>query len=198
MIQELADKLNKLNQSANELLANPPEWLEDWVSGETFTDLLINNGLQALGIGALGWLVATLLERRHNAQMTEREKLLADVRVSTTRKAGPLAKEGIMISGSVVIAHDFFRTLIIAFRKLIGGNIKPYERLVNRGRREAFIRMREEALLRGFDEVINVRFGSALVAGRFLSAVEMVVYGTGIKSGVKSGAASVTNTEREP
>lgn len=175
------NELEELNQQINEILANPPEWMEGWISGTNVWDFVLNSSLQALGIGAIGWLVATLLERRHNTQMTAREKLLSGVRVSTTKKAGPEAQDGIMISGSVVIAHDFFRTLIIAFRKLIGGNIKPYERLVNRGRREAFIRLREEALLRGFDKVINVRFGSALVAGRFLSAVEIIVYGTAIK-----------------
>lgn len=183
MSDDTASTLADLNQSINALLANPPTWLADWVSGSTtLRDLMVNNGLQALGVGVIGWLVATLLERRHNTRMTEREKLLADVRVCTTKQAGPAAQEGIMIMGSVVIAHDFFRTLIIQFRKLIGGNIKPYERLVNRGRREAFIRLREEAVLRGFDRVINVRFDSAHVSGRFLSAVEMVVYGTGIKS----------------
>lgn len=180
------NQLEELNQQVNALLANAPDWLKSWVGDSSFTDLLLNSSWQAIGIGALGWLVATLLERRHNAQMTAREKLLTGVKVSTTKRAGLGAQEGVMITGSVVIAHDFFRTLVIAFRKLIGGNIKPYERLVVRGRREAFIRLREEALLRGFDRVVNVRFGSALVAGRFLSAVEMVVYGTGVKSGDKN------------
>ena len=188
--QEPVSGTDQFIQSANELMTSPPVWLQDWVSGSTSVwNLIASNGLQAIGVGVIGWIVATLLERRHNAEMTEREKLLADVQVSTTKQAGSQAQEGIMIIGSVVIAHDFFRTLIIQFRKLIGGNIKPYERLVNRGRREAFIRLREEAVLRGFDRVINVRFSSAQVAGRFLSAVEMVVYGTGIKSGIKSGDA---------
>lgn len=182
MRDDLGTELDQLNQLINDLLADPPVWLADWVSGSTVTELMINNGLQALGIGVLGWITATLLERRHNARMTEREKLLDGVRVCTTKQAGPLAQEGIMITGSVVVAHDFFRTIIIQLRKLIGGNIKPYERLVTRGRREAFIRLREEAVLRGFDRVVNIRFDSAHVSGRFLSAVEMVVYGTGIKS----------------
>ncbi len=36
-------------------------------------------------------------------------------------------------------------------------------------------------MARGFDRVVNVRFNSAHVSRRFLSAVEMVVYGAGIK-----------------
>ncbi len=37
------------------------------------------------------------------------------------------------------------------------------------------------SMARGFDRVVNVRFNSAHVSRRFLSAVEMVVYGAGIK-----------------
>ena len=176
------NEFDKLVQSINERMADAPDWVVNWLNGSTIWDLVVNNGLQAVGIGAIGWLIATYMERRHNTQMSAREKLLADVRVSTTKKAGPKAREGVMVIGSVVIAHDFFRTLIIQFRKLIGGNIKPYERLVTRGRREAFIRLREEAALRGLDHVINVRFGSSHISGRFLSSVELVAYGTGIKT----------------
>jgi len=175
-------EFDQLVQSINERMAGAPDWLVSWLNGSTLWDLVVNNGFQAIGIGALGWLIATYMERRHNAQMSAREELLSDVRVSTTKKAGPTASEGTMVIGSVVIAHDFFRTLIIQFRKLIGGNIKPYERLVTRGRREAFIRLREEAALRGLDQVINVRFDSAHIAGRLLSSVELVAYGTGIRS----------------
>lgn len=82
----------------------------------------------------------------------------------------------------MVVAHDYFRTLIIFLRNIVGGNIKPYERLVERGRGEALIRLKEEAELRGIDKVINVRFTTNSISGRFLHAVEMVVYGTGIKT----------------
>ena len=91
--------------------------------------------------------------------------------------------EGVtLLIGSVVVAHDYFRTLLIFFRKIIGGNIRPYERLVQRGRREALIRLKEEADLRGIDKVVNVRFTTSTVSGRFLHAIEMVAYGTGVKT----------------
>jgi uncharacterized protein YbjQ (UPF0145 family) len=86
-----------------------------------------------------------------------------------------------LIIGSVVVSHDFFRTLLIQIRKIIGGNIINYERLLQRGRREAFIRMQEEAKIRGFKKIINVRFGSSHIAGRFLPAIELTAYGTGVK-----------------
>jgi uncharacterized protein YbjQ (UPF0145 family) len=86
-----------------------------------------------------------------------------------------------------VIAHGYFRALTIAIRKLIGGNIQPYGHLVTRGRREALIRLREEASLRKLDTVINVRFTSSVVSGKFLSAVELVAYGTGVKTNTTNG-----------
>lgn len=163
-------------------LSYAPEWAQDLLGGATVWDIIGTNGLQTLAIAVVGWTIATLLERRHVAYMNKREKLLEDIKVSTNKEAGDGAETGILIYGSVVVAHDFFRTLVIQFRKIIGGNIKAYERLVARGRREAFIRMREDARLRGFDSVINVRFAGSRVSGRFLSAVEMVAYGTGIKT----------------
>ena len=80
------------------------------------------------------------------------------------------------------MAHDYFRTLIITFKSLVGGNIQPYERLVQRGRREALIRLKEEADLLGLDKLVNVRFITSSISGRFLHALEMVAYGTGVRT----------------
>ncbi|PCI59991.1 MAG: hypothetical protein COB37_10165 [Kordiimonadales bacterium] len=166
-------------------LAEMPEVMQFFFGGN-FYDFIAGNIYQAIGIGGLGWLIATLYERRHNKQMAEREALLGDIKISTTKHIGSNAASGVMIYGSVVVAHDFFRTLIIQFRKIIGGNIKAYERLVVRGRREALIRLREDARLRGFDRVVNVRYGSSRISGLFINAVELVAYGTGIKDHAKT------------
>lgn len=176
------NQVDKLQDKYEQALGRAPEWVQDLIGGDSAWDIISTNGLQAIAIGAIGWAIATFFERRHNAYMSKRENLLEDIAVSTNKEAGEDAEIGIMIYGSVVVAHDFFRTLVIQFRKIIGGNIKAYERLVARGRREAFIRMREDARLRGFDRVINVRFAGSHVSGRFISAVELVAYGTGIKS----------------
>ncbi len=180
------DKIDQIFARYQASLAAYPEWVQGLLGGSTVSDFFINNSLQTAALAFLGWSLATFLERRHNNQMSKREKLLADIKISTRKTAPKNAKDGILIYGSVVVAHDYFRTFFIMFRKLIGGNIKAYERLVARGRREAYIRMREDARLRGFDHVINVRFTGSHVAGRFLSAVEMVAYGTGVKSGQQS------------
>jgi uncharacterized protein YbjQ (UPF0145 family) len=166
-----------------ENMAKMPEWARDLVGGTSFWDIIVNNGLQIISVAVAGWLIATWFEHRHNKDMTRREISLQDIHLNNFKKPPACEPEqSTMLIGSVVIAHDYFRTLTIAVRKLIGGNIQPYERLVTRGRREALIRLREEASLRKLDTVINVRFTSSLVSGKFLSAVEMVAYGTGVKT----------------
>ena len=160
-----------------------PEWVQYLFGGDSFWDLMIVNSLQVFGLALAGWLVASWFERRHLRALDIREEPLQRIRVNTAKHIPSCEPEGCtLLIGSVVVAHDYFRTFFIAMRRLIGGNIKPYERLVLRGRREALIRLKEEADLRGIDRVINIRFGTSTISGRFLHAIETVAYGTGIKS----------------
>lgn len=164
-------------------MASAPEWMRDWYGGGTFWDMLMANGLQVVGLGVAGWLLAVWFERRHLRSISARETPLQHISVNTSKHLPACEPEAsTLLIGSVVVAHDYFRTLIITIRKLIGGNIRHYERLVERGRREALIRLKEEADLRGLDKIVNVRFGTSTISGRFLHAIEMVAYGTGIKT----------------
>jgi uncharacterized protein YbjQ (UPF0145 family) len=160
-----------------------PAWAQNLFGGDTLWEVMLSNGLQVFGIGLFGWFLAAWFERRHLASMSAREKPLQGIRVNTSKTLPNCEPEGCtLLIGSVVVAHDYFRTLIIVVRRFIGGNIKPYERLVQRGRREALIRLKEEAEMRGIDQVVNIRFGTSAVTGRFLHAIEMVAYGTGIRT----------------
>ena len=158
-------------------------WLQEFIGGGSLFDVLFSNGLQVLSVGVIGWLIAAWFERRHIKSMNIREIPLSEISINTSKQASDCEPEGCtLLIGSVVVAHDYFRTLIIFIRRLIGGNIRPYERLVQRGRREALIRLKEEAELRAIDKVINVRFTTTAISGRFLHAVEMVAYGTGVRT----------------
>ena len=174
--EELAAEVDRI------LHKMPWDWLDDY-SALSFWDMVVANGLQVVSVGVAGWVLATWLERRHCKSMGKREIPLQPIQVNTAKNVPSCEPEGVtLLIGSVVVAHDYFRTLLIFFRKIIGGNIRPYERLVQRGRREALIRLKEEADLRGIDKVVNVRFTTSTVSGRFLHAIEMVVYGTGVKT----------------
>jgi uncharacterized protein YbjQ (UPF0145 family) len=173
----------EINTEIDRILHKMPwDWLDDY-SAISIWDMVVANGLQVVSVGVLGWLLATWFERRHLRAMDEREIPLQKISVNTSKRIVACEPEGVtLLIGSVVVAHDYFRTLIIFFRSIVGGNIEPYERLVQRGRREALIRLKEEAELRGIDKIINVRFTTNSISGRFLHAIEMVAYGTGVKT----------------
>jgi uncharacterized protein YbjQ (UPF0145 family) len=178
--------VSRAAESAREFLlglSQPGNWFEYLSPGDTVWDMAIANGLQLLTIGLAGWLLATWFERRHLRTLDAREAPLRHIGVNTGKRPPHCeAEASTLLVGSVVLTHDYFRTFVIALRRLVGGNIRAYERLLARGRREALIRLKEEADLRGLDKLVNVRFNTSVVSGRFLHAVEMVAYGTGIKT----------------
>lgn len=189
------NKFEDVIQEFDQSMAKAPGWLQDLLGGNNFWDMFLSNGFKFIGVGLLGWLLASWLERLHLRSISAREIPLRNILVTTSKRPPPDEPEGCtLLVGSVVVAHDYFRTLIIAIRRLIGGNIKPYERLVQRGRREALVRLKEEADLLGIDKVINIRFDTTTVSGRFLHAIETIAYGTGIKTINKRESITKTAT----
>ena len=92
--------------------------------------------------------------------------------------------EYVLFVGSVVVANDYFKTLSAALRNLVGGRVVVHESLVDRGRREALLRMKEEAIGWGASQIVNVRFETSNIGGQGgggLAAVEIMAYGTAIR-----------------
>jgi len=84
-----------------------------------------------------------------------------------------------------VISADYFKNFVAGLRKLIGGRLRSYETLLDRGRREAILRMKMDARRRGANRVFNVRFETASISKGErdrLSSVEILVYGSAVKS----------------
>ena len=67
----------------------------------------------------------------------------------------------------------------------MGGRILSYEKLVERGRREALLRLKDEAAALGADFVLNVRFETMTIArnrqGQGVTGVEVLAYGTAVR-----------------
>ena len=90
-----------------------------------------------------------------------------------------------LVHGSVVISLDYFKRVIAGLRGLIGGRIRTYEPLLDRARREALLRMAEDAKKRGYDAVVNVRLETSRLAnarrdGQATAGVEMLAFGTAV------------------
>lgn len=136
---------------------------------------------------SIGFFAGTAVERRHFARLRERESATATFPALTFRTLpeGWVPADTGMVLGSAVVSVDYFKRFLAGLRMLAGGRLKSYEPLLDRGRREAMLRMKEAAIAQGYDTVINVRLEtSRLAAGQGDSGtagVEMLAYGTGVR-----------------
>ena len=87
-----------------------------------------------------------------------------------------------MFVGEVVIATDYLKSFLAKWRNLFGGEVKSFQSLLIRARREACLRLLEEAYQNGYDAVCNIRFQTADVGGnstmRRVATVAIIASGT--------------------
>lgn len=132
-------------------------------------------------------LFSSMAERRQFEAIREREAALSDILIFNEKT--PPAEGGfhqpLLVSGSIVIAVSYFKTFVAAIQGIFGGRISHYEASIEGARRQALIRMREEAQAHGARMVINVRLETSAIAKQgkkqSVGAVEVLAYGTALK-----------------
>jgi uncharacterized protein YbjQ (UPF0145 family) len=151
---------------------NTSFWLET-------LNLWILLALLVLGYGAGRWQ-----ERRHYRSIRRREQALRDVLALSTRwvPEGVAATGAVLVSGGVVISSDYFKTFVAGFRAFFGGRFRGYETLLERARREALLRLKQQAREHGCTLVIGVRFQSTTIAGSSTPSVEVLAFGTALRT----------------
>lgn len=147
------------------------------------TDLLINIGIPVALI-ILAMITGTILEKRHFRLIEEREKELQGIPVLTGKQypTGHPVVESHMVSGSVVVSIDYFKRLLAALRNIFGGEVRSYISLLDRGRREAILRMKEQ--WPEADLIVNTRVETSSIskgAKNTIGSTEIFVYGTAIR-----------------
>ncbi|MFK7913505.1 MAG: YbjQ family protein [Pseudomonadales bacterium] len=135
-------------------------------------------------LSTLGYFFGRLAERRHFASIIEREAQYRELLVFNEATPPPGEwRAGPLVGGSVVVSVDYFKRLAAGLRALFGGRLVTYESLLERGRREALLRMKEEASRAGASMVINVRLETASISkgnGDQIGSVEVYAYGTAL------------------
>jgi uncharacterized protein YbjQ (UPF0145 family) len=134
------------------------------------------------------YLIGNRVERRHYRTIRDRERRwqrLPAITFRATPSSWQVAECG-LVTGSVVVSVDYFKRFLAGLRNLIGGRVKSYESLMDRARREAVLRLKAEAIERGYNAVVNVRLETARMAnashrGRGIAGLEVLAYGTGLK-----------------
>lgn len=136
-------------------------------------DLLVFVSL--LGVG---YFVGSAREKKHFQEIIEREKRLLHLPVQNGKKINPEYQNSLFVSGSVVIASDYFKNFAGTLKNFFGGNVSALETLMDSARREAVLRAKEQAAAWGAEEILGFRveFASLDQMG-----VEVIAYGTAVK-----------------
>lgn len=143
-------------------------------------DLIIFLSLLALGYGAGTWA-----EKRHYRSIAKREMDLLDL-PAVTLKSVDVPEHKIrsarMVYGSAVISVDYFKRILASLRNIFGGQVKSYESLIDRARREALLRMK--VMAGDATVIVNVRIETSAVGKQSkrknIGCLEAVAYGTAL------------------
>lgn len=136
---------------------------------------------------AVGYVFGRLNERNHYADIERREQLYASVLVTDLKTPLGFSSPagGTLVIGQMVVASDYLKTFVASIKNLFGGELKSFATLMDRARREARLRMVEEAVEAGAIGVINVRYetsqiGAASSRAKGAAMSEVLCYGTAI------------------
>ena len=141
-------------------------------------DLIIFLVLLALGYG-----FGRYSEKKHYTSIFKREKDLNGI-PAIASKIPPFRRQDLdsqLVAGNVVISVDFFKRFIAGLRNIFGGRITSYETLLDRARREAILRMKEEAKELNAEFVFNIKLETSSIhkgRGNSIGSVEVLAYGT--------------------
>ncbi len=132
----------------------------------------------------LGFIVGKWMESRHYQSLHEREQvfLTRPAITAKTLEADRTVDRATLAMGAVVVSVDHFKRFLATLRMLVGGELGAYASVLDRGKREALLRMKESCP--DADIYVNCRLETASVSqGRkkTLGCVEIVAYSTAIR-----------------
>lgn len=175
----LIDRLHTLAEIAPPLGQASSLWLNYLTAFSSY--------LLPLALIGTGFVIGRWREKLHFKHLDRREAELRHMVASNVRQVptSATAQIGQVVIGQAVIASDYFKSFVAQFKKLLGGELTMFESLLERARREALIRMLEEAEQLGANQVINVRLqssniGSANSRNKVRAMAEVLAYGTAI------------------
>ena len=144
---------------------------------------------QLIGVTAfliIGYGFGTYLEGKHYSSIRRRENRYLKKPAINMRKLPLVGKEidsSKLAIGSTVISVDYYKRFLANLKMIFGGRMTSYESLLDRARREALLRMKENA--RDADLFLNVKIETSSISKgsneKSVGSIEAVAYSTAIK-----------------
>ncbi len=139
-----------------------------------------------VGLVLFAFVTGKILERRHFKRIAAGEAATAHQPAITARvwDLDHEVEKAELVQGSVVVSIDYFKRFMAGLYNLVGGRVRSFESILDRGRREAVLRMK--AACPDADIYVNLRLETSMLAsttpqGQYLGGVEMIAYATAIR-----------------
>ena len=115
-----------------------------------------------------GLIIGRTVEKRHFARLDDFDAAHQGFLV-TQLKSFPMAYHvepaPSLLVAEVVIASDYLKSWFAKWRNLFGGEVRSFQTLQTRAKREAVVRLTQMAIDQGYNAMCNVRIESADVGG---------------------------------
>ncbi len=131
----------------------------------------------------IGYVFGTYAEKKSFKSIIEREKKFSTIPAMSTRIPPDEYCDQVLVSGNIVVANDYFKQIVAGLKGIFGGQLNTYESLLERGRREAILRMKEEAKKINATMIFNVKLNTTNLAsseGKKSGTLEVYAYGTAL------------------
>jgi uncharacterized protein YbjQ (UPF0145 family) len=133
----------------------------------------------------LGYFFGQSIEKKHYRSIIKREAQLQSIPVIASKilpeEFQPCQTQ--LVSGNVVISVDYFKKFVSGLRSIVGGRMISYESLIDRARREAILRMKQDAKKMNANYVFNIKMETSSIskgAKNTIGSVEVLAYGTAV------------------
>jgi uncharacterized protein YbjQ (UPF0145 family) len=132
---------------------------------------------------AVGLIAGTIVEKIHYRSIRRRELGFVTLPAITSSYVPDVfeVQRSQLALGSAVISVDRFKTFIAGLKRLFGGEIHSYSSLLDRARREALLRMKEN--FADADLFVNVRFETSTISNggnSRIGSVEVLAFATAV------------------
>ena len=134
----------------------------------------------------LTYFTGSVIEKSHFRNIIKREKALIRKPVTSYKKKtlpkNKRIKKVELVTGETVISGDYFKNFAAGLKNFFGGRLTSFESVIDRGRREAILRMREKA--KNASIIINTKVETVMLNDIYMSQsvpqCAIIAYGTAV------------------
>lgn len=128
----------------------------------------------------LGYGFGQFNEQKHYRSIKKREAQYASLpAIASKHLPADAHYRQCLVAGNVVVASDYFKSFLATLVNIFGGRVRSFESLLDRGRREALLRLKEQAQQHNAAMVFNIKYETSRIGGR-VTTIEVLAYGTAL------------------